>query len=95
MYGQVRTIVRSDSNRVLRWEQSVNILAIVLRSLSGILYLYQGQEVGMLIPPCSWSTVKYRDFMSFSDARNRPADDILSLSCIIHYLLTTDRDAST
>ncbi|RAL13537.1 alpha-glucosidase [Aspergillus homomorphus CBS 101889] len=41
--------------------QSAKMLAMLVASLSGTLFLYQGQEIGMLNAPASWDVREYKD----------------------------------
>lgn len=53
------------------------MLAMVLASMSGTLFIYQGQEI-MINAPCTWDVADYRCIMSvsyYTDVRHiSPAD---------------------
>ncbi|PYH48030.1 glycoside hydrolase family 13 protein [Aspergillus saccharolyticus JOP 1030-1] len=43
------------------WEKSAKMLAMLVASLSGTLFLYQGQEIGMTNAPNHWDVGEYKD----------------------------------
>lgn len=61
-HDQARSISRfgSDKTPELR-EKSGKMLAILLATLSGTLFIYQGQEIGMVNAPESWPMEEYKD----------------------------------
>lgn len=46
------------------WEQSAKRLAMMVTTLSGTLYIYQGQEIGMMNAPADWPISEYKDVES-------------------------------
>ncbi|KAH7042751.1 maltase [Macrophomina phaseolina] len=56
---------RSEADRV----RSGKMLAVMLASLSGTLYLYQGQEIGMVNAPLHWGLEEYKDVDSINFAK--------------------------
>jgi oligo-1,6-glucosidase len=40
------------------------MLAMVLTSMTGTLFIYQGQEIGMTNAPKSWGAEEYKDIRS-------------------------------
>lgn len=71
------------------------MLAIVLGSLSGTLFLYQGQEIGMINAPGTWPVSEYKDIVStiyVHEMRQRFGDSDANLSSIIHNLHCMARD---
>lgn len=74
-HDQARSISRfgSDRSPQLR-DVSGKMLALLLTSLSGTLFVYQGQEIGMVNAPESWSIDEYKDvdsknFSAFMEER--------------------------
>lgn len=61
-HDQARSISRfgSDAGEEQR-TRSGKMLALLLASLSGTLYLYQGQEIGMVNAPPAWPLAEYKD----------------------------------
>ncbi|OJD38034.1 glucan-alpha-glucosidase [Diplodia corticola] len=66
-HDQARSVSRfgCERTRELR-ERSAKMLAAMLASLSGTLFLYQGQEIGMVNAPAEWGVGEYKDV----DSRN-------------------------
>ena len=61
-----RSISRFGSGAPKYREASGKMLALMLASLSGTLFIYQGQEIGMINAPDSWSIDEFKDL----DAKN-------------------------
>ena len=61
-----RSISRFGSDRPEHRVASGKMLALMLATLSGTLFLYQGQELGMINAPSSWSIDEFKDV----DAQN-------------------------
>lgn len=64
-HDQARSISRFGCDRTpeLR-SKSGKMLAMLLATLSGTLYLYQGQEIGLVNAPESWNMSEYKDVES-------------------------------
>jgi len=64
-HDQARSITRFGSDRTpeLR-NRSGKMLALMLASLSGTLYIYQGQEIGAVNAPETWDISEYKDVES-------------------------------
>ena len=64
-HDQGRSISRfgNDSTEELR-VRSGKMLAIILATMSGTLFLYQGQEIGMVNIPSEWDVEWYKDIRS-------------------------------
>ena len=57
-------------NSATEWrEQSAKMLALWLMTLTGTLFLYQGQEIGMVNAPEEWGIEEYKDVESISHHR--------------------------
>ncbi|PYI12655.1 glycoside hydrolase [Aspergillus sclerotiicarbonarius CBS 121057] len=65
------------------WAQSAKMLAILVASLSGTLFIYQGQEIGMVNAPASWGMDEYKDVESkdyYEFVRSTSHDDPVALA---------------
>ncbi len=57
-----RSVSRFGNDTSPRWRaQSAKMLAIMQIALSGTLYVYQGEEIGMRNVPASWGLEEYKD----------------------------------
>jgi oligo-1,6-glucosidase len=66
-HDQARSISRFGSDKSPElWDRSGKMLATLLGTMSGTLYIYQGQEIGMLNAPASWSMAEYKDIESIN-----------------------------
>lgn len=63
-HDQARSISRFCSDAPEFREASAKMLALLLTALSGTLYLYQGQELGLANVPLSWPIEEYKDLSS-------------------------------
>ncbi|GAB7366888.1 hypothetical protein MBLNU230_g1250t1 [Neophaeotheca triangularis] len=63
-HDQARAVSRFGNDSHEFREISAKMLALMLVTLSGTLYLYQGQEIGMINMPLSWSMDEYKDLDS-------------------------------
>ena len=78
-HDQARSIPRFG-NEDPKWrEKSGKVLAMLLATLSGTLFLYQGQEIGMMNVPQDWGVDDFKDMdalMYLRDIRQKyPGDD--------------------
>ncbi|KAJ5151094.1 Alpha-glucosidase [Penicillium canariense] len=66
-HDQARSISRwgSEASPQL-WARSAKMLAMLVASLSGTLFLYQGQEIGMVNVPVEWDISEYKDLDSLN-----------------------------
>ncbi|OOF91909.1 glycoside hydrolase family 13 protein [Aspergillus carbonarius ITEM 5010] len=65
------------------WSQSAKMLAMLVASLSGTLFVYQGQEIGMVNAPASWGLEEYKDVESqnyYEFVRRTSHDDPVALA---------------
>jgi len=77
-HDQPRSITRfgNDSNKYR--VKSGKLLALLQATLSGTLYIYQGQEIGMTNLPRSWSIDEYLDINTinyYEEFKNKYGDD--------------------
>jgi len=82
-HDQGRSISRfgSDKTPELR-DRSGKMLAMMLATLSGTLYIYQGQELGMVNVPASWPVEEYKDVESsnyYNAVKDRTGSDPAAL----------------
>ena len=80
---------------VEQWERSGKLLAMFTTTLSGTLYLYQGQEIGMVNAPSVWSIDEYRDIESinyYEHVRKTTSDNPASLAAAMSALGHLARD---
>ncbi|KAK4949950.1 hypothetical protein LTR10_011792 [Elasticomyces elasticus] len=63
-HDQARSISRFASDDEEYRERSGKMLAIMLAALSGTLFIYQGQEIGMINMPKDWDIDEYKDVES-------------------------------
>jgi oligo-1,6-glucosidase len=60
-HDQGRSISRFGSDAPEHRVASGKMLALMLMALSGTLFIYQGQELGMINFPLSWPMEEYKD----------------------------------
>lgn len=66
-HDQARSISRWGSEETPElWATSAKMLAMLAASLSGTLYIYQGQEIGMVNAPLEWDMSEYKDLDSLN-----------------------------
>jgi alpha-glucosidase/glucan 1,6-alpha-glucosidase len=66
-HDQARSISRWGSEETPElWAISAKMLAMLVASLSGTLYIYQGQEIGMVNAPLEWDMSEYKDLDSLN-----------------------------
>jgi len=63
-HDQARSVSRFASDAPEFREASARMLALMLITLSGTLFVYQGQELGMVNAPLSWPMDEYKDLDS-------------------------------
>ncbi|KAK9366108.1 glycoside hydrolase superfamily [Lipomyces kononenkoae] len=61
-----RAISRFASGAPEFWQVSAKMLAIFMTTLTGTLFLYQGQEIGMINMPSDWPIEEYKDIESIN-----------------------------
>ena len=78
-HDQGRSISRfgDDSSELMR-KRSGKLLAMILITMTGTLFLYQGQEIGMVNMPLEWDLREYKDIWStnmIKQLRDHNADE--------------------
>lgn len=61
-----RSVPRFGSKKPQYWEASAKLIAMMTATLSGTLYLYQGEEIGMTNIPEDWSVEDLKDLNSIN-----------------------------
>ncbi|KAK9242449.1 glycoside hydrolase superfamily [Lipomyces tetrasporus] len=83
-HDTARAISRFGSDETPElWERSGKMLAMFVASLSGTLFVYQGQEIGMVNAPATWPISEYKDVESqnyYNHVRQVTGDDPLALA---------------
>jgi oligo-1,6-glucosidase len=77
-HDQGRSISRFGSDSEHYRERSGKMLAMILSSMTGTLFVYQGQEIGMTNAPKSWGAEEYKDIRSvnfYEQIRERSGGD--------------------
>ncbi|KAE8449338.1 hypothetical protein EG329_008239 [Mollisiaceae sp. DMI_Dod_QoI] len=75
--------------------QSGKALALILATLTGTVFLYQGQEIGMSNAPRSWPAEEFKDIRSvnlYKKAKERCKDDSECMATALDYIWSTARD---
>lgn len=65
-HDQGRSLSRFATDKPEYREKAAKLLALLLGSLTGTLFLYQGQEIGMVNFPTSWGPEELRDIDSLT-----------------------------
>ncbi|MCJ1243154.1 alpha-glucosidase mal12 [Trapelia coarctata] len=82
-HDQSRSISRFASDKPENRVRSGKLLAMLLITLTGTLYLYQGQEIGMVNVPGSWGPEEFKDveIINYLEiVRNRTNNDPKALA---------------
>lgn len=83
-HDQARSISRFGCDETPElWERSGKMLAMFVASLSGTLYIYQGQEIGMVNAPTAWPVSEYKDVDSinyYKHVKQATGDDPVALA---------------
>lgn len=94
-HDQGRCISRFASDKPEHREQAAKMLAMVLASLTGTLFLYQGQEIGMTNAPRSWPAEEYKCIKSvhyWNDVKTRTNNDPQALAKALDGMQIMARD---
>ncbi|CAD6503218.1 BgTH12-02886 [Blumeria graminis f. sp. triticale] len=70
-----RSITRLASDAPKWRERSAKMLAIMSCALTGTLFIYQGQEIGMINAPKDWPIEEYRDIETMNHYKAVTTDD--------------------
>lgn len=94
-HDQGRSVSRFASDAPAHRIQAAKMLALVLGTLTGTLFLYQGQEIGMINAPPSYPVEEYKCVRSvnhYNKIRQQTGDDPVALRQALHALQQVARD---
>jgi oligo-1,6-glucosidase len=94
-HDQGRSLSRFATDKEEFREQAAKMLAVLLCSLTGTLFLYQGQEIGMYNHPEHWGIEEIRDIDSlnaYNDVKERHDGDELWLKKAMKGIQAIGRD---
>ena len=94
-HDSARSISRFASDSSAHREASARLLALMLTTLTGTLFIYQGQEIGMTNIPRDWSVDEYKDLetQNFWDRmRNHTGNDPTSMKAAMDGINVLARD---
>jgi oligo-1,6-glucosidase len=80
-HDQARSISRFGNDSPIYRTRSGKMLSILFASLSGTLFIYQGQEIGMINMPKDWPINEYKDIDSinfYKDAVERNPGNVVA-----------------
>lgn len=81
-HDQGRSVSRYGDDSPQWRGRSAKLLAMLFASLSGTLYIYQGQEIGMVNMPLDWAIDEYKDIDSlnhYKEVSEMSGNDLASL----------------
>ena len=82
-HDQARSVSRFGNDSPEHRVRSAKLLSLMLATLSGTMYIYQGQEIGMINIPESWSIDEYKDVDSsnyYKEVEERTGGDAKKLA---------------
>ncbi|KIW22647.1 uncharacterized protein PV07_10924 [Cladophialophora immunda] len=94
-HDQGRSVSRFASDLPEHRVRAAQMLAVILATLTGTLFIYQGQEIGMINAPRSWSADEYKCIKSvshLSEVREKSKSDPHALSEALDILQKMARD---
>lgn len=94
-HDQGRSVSRFGSDLPEHRVRAAKTLALILATLTGTLFLYQGQEIGMINAPRSWSAEEYKCIKSVShlaEVQEQSTGDPTALSEALAVLQRVARD---
>ena|ERR1700722_6593504 len=94
-HDQGRSISRFGSDSEYYRERSGKMLAMILASMTGTLFIYQGQEIGMTNAPKSWGVEEYKDIRSvnfYEQIQDRSGGDAGALGKALDGMQKVARD---
>ncbi|RMZ87982.1 hypothetical protein DV736_g4800, partial [Chaetothyriales sp. CBS 134916] len=65
-----RSVTRHGTKNIAYWERAAKVLCMMTTTLSGTLWVYQGEEIGMTNIPESWSIDDLKDLNSINYYRD-------------------------
>lgn len=94
-HDQGRSVSRFGSDSEYYRERSGKMLATILASMTGTLFLYQGQEIGMTNASKNWGANEYKDIRSvnfYEQVRERSGGDPRALRKALEGMQKVARD---
>jgi oligo-1,6-glucosidase len=94
-HDQGRSVFRFASDLPQYRVQAATMLALILSTMTGTLFLYQGQEIGMANMPRSWPAEEYKCIKSvnyYNMIRKKTNDDPSALSKTLDGMQLVGRD---
>jgi alpha-glucosidase len=94
-HDQGRSVSRYTSDAPQWRERSAKMLAIMMCALTGTLFIYQGQEIGMINAPRDWPIEDYKDIESinyYNSVAKRTNNDPKALKHVMESIQILGRD---
>ena len=94
-HDQGRSVSRYTSDAPEWRERSAKMLALMMCAMTGTLFVYQGQEIGMINAPKDWPIEDYKDIESinyYKIVAERTGNDPLALDRVMKSIQILGRD---
>jgi len=94
-HDQGRSVSRYASDKPEWRERSAKMLAMMMCAMTGTLFIYQGQEIGMINVPKDWSIEDYKDIESvnyYNSVVERTKNDPKAVAHVMNGVQTVGRD---
>lgn len=94
-HDQGRSVSRFTSDAPEWRERSAKLLAMMMCAMTGTLFVYQGQEIGMINAPKDWPIEDYKDIESinyYNSIAERTNNDTKALAHVMKSIQTLGRD---
>lgn len=94
-HDQGRSVSRFASDEPEHRERSAKLLALMMCSLTGTLFIYQGQEIGMVNIPRSWPVEEYKDIEAlgyYEEVKRATGGDRDALGAVLANMSVLGRD---
>ncbi|KAH8781359.1 alpha-glucosidase [Diaporthe sp. PMI_573] len=94
-HDQGRSVSRFASDEPEHRERSAKLLALMMCSMTGTLFIYQGQEIGMVNIPRSWPVEEYKDIEAlgyYEEVKRATGGDPAALDAVLANMSTLGRD---
>lgn len=94
-HDQGRSVSRFASDAPEHRERSAKLLALMMCSLTGTLFIYQGQEIGMVNIPRSWPVEEYKDIEAlgyYEEVKRTTGGDKAALDAVLANMAVLGRD---
>lgn len=94
-HDQGRSVSRFASDEPEHRERSAKLLALMMCSMTGTLFIYQGQEIGMVNIPRSWPVEEYKDIEAlgyYEEVKRATGGDGAALDAVLANMSVLGRD---